>query len=137
MKVETSDSRSTVVQRGRNVLFVLIGVGVLMLKRHYAGPYLEAVHSYAGNIAVSFAVYFVVNHLPFRPRLKRILSVCLALAAVELFEAFDGFGIMTNVYDPIDFFANAVGVALAWTIDSHLARKSATKAIAGPHESSS
>jgi hypothetical protein len=36
---------------------------------------------------------------------------------VELFEASNGFGVMTNVYDQVDFAANVVGIALALTVD--------------------
>jgi hypothetical protein len=40
------------------------------------------------------------------------------LLAVTAFELADGFGLMSNVYDPIDLAANAAGVALAWAVDS-------------------
>ena len=101
----------------RNVFFALLGVAGLVLKGHYSGPYQQAVHSYGGNIAASFAVYYVVTHLPFPSRLRKVLTAGLALAVVELFEALNGFGVMTNVYDPVDFAANAVGVALALAVD--------------------
>ena len=39
---------------------------------------------------------------------------------VELFEAFDGFGMMVNTHDPFDFIANALGVALALVVDGAL-----------------
>jgi hypothetical protein len=104
--------------KARNVLFVLLGVAGLVLKGHYVGPYHEAVRSYGGNIAASFAVYFVVANLPFHPRFKRLSTAGLALAVVELFEALDGFGVMTNVYDQVDFAANAVGIALALLADT-------------------
>ncbi len=104
--------------KARNVFFVLLGVGALILKGRYLGPYQAVVHSYGGNIAVSFAVYFVVTHLPFPPRFRRLLTGGLALLVVELFEASNGFGVMTNVYDRIDFVANAVGTVLAFIVDS-------------------
>jgi hypothetical protein len=46
-------------------------------------------------------------------RFNRLIVAGLALLVVELFEATNGFGVMTNTYDPLDFLANAVGVALA------------------------
>ena len=52
------------------------------------------------------------------------MTAGLALAVVELFEATDGFKVMSNVYDPVDYTANAVGIALALLIDTV-----ATKAI--------
>jgi hypothetical protein len=101
----------------RNVFFVLLGVAGLVLKGHYSGPNREAVHSYGGNIAASFAVYYVVALLPLAFRFRKLLIAGLALAVVELFEALNGFGVMTNVYDPVDFAANAVGIALALAMD--------------------
>ena len=106
----------------RNVFFVLVGATGLVLKRHYSGPHREAVHSYGGNIAVSFAVYYwanlVVTLLPFPPSFRKVLTAGLALAVVELFEALNGFGVMTNVYDQFDFAANAAGIALALAVDT-------------------
>jgi len=101
----------------RNVFFALLGVAGLVIGGHYSGPYREAVHSYGGNIAASFAVYYVVALLPLAFRFRKLLTAGLALAVVELFEALNGFGVMTNVYDPVDFAANAVGIALALAMD--------------------
>ena len=108
--------------KARDVFFVLVGATGLVLKRHYSGPHREAVHSYGGNIAASFAVYYwsnlVVTLLPVRPRFRKALTTGLALAVVELFEALNGFGVMTNVYDRVDFAANAAGIALALAVDT-------------------
>jgi hypothetical protein len=101
----------------RNVFFALLGVAGLVLGAHYSGSYQQAVHSYGGNIAASFAVYYVVALLPLPLRFRKLLTAGLALLAVELFEALNGFGVMTNVYDPIDYAANAVGIALALAVD--------------------
>ena len=49
----------------------------------------------------------------------------IALLIVELFELTDGFGIMTNVYDPLDYLANALGIGLAYGVEAafdHLLR---------------
>lgn len=113
VKPDTSISR----MKGRNVFFVLVGVAALLLKGHYSGPYQESVRSYGGNVAASFAVYFVVSHLRFHSKSRRWVTAGVALAVVELFEAGNGFGVMTNVYDRVDFAANAVGIALALAID--------------------
>jgi hypothetical protein len=59
----------------------------------------------------------VQDHLEKCSTHTRLLAAAVALAAVELFEAADGFGLMANVYDPVDFAANAPGVALAVVID--------------------
>ena len=102
----------------RNVSFVLLGVAALVLKRHYSGPYVEIIHSYSGNVSASFAVYFVVRLLTSGWRYERLVTAGIALLVVELFEAPNGFGVMTNVYDPVDFVANAVGVGLALVLDT-------------------
>lgn len=98
-------------------MFVLLGVAGLLLKGHYAGPFQEAVYCHGGNVAASFAVYYIVLGLPFPPRCARLCAAGSALAVVELFELTDGFGVMTNVYDPVDLAANAVGVGIAVTVD--------------------
>ena len=104
--------------KARNVSFVLLGVAALVLKRHYSGPYVEIIHSYSGNVSASFAVYFVVRLLTSGWRYERLVTAGIALLVVELFEATNGFGVMTNVYDPVDFVANAVGVGLALVLDT-------------------
>jgi hypothetical protein len=106
--------------RLRDIAFVILGVLGLLFKRHYSGLAEELVESYGGNLAISFAVYFLAKHLPYRGRHRRLLATCSALGAVELFEALNGFGIMTNVYDPFDFLANAVGTSLALLVDTML-----------------
>jgi hypothetical protein len=102
---------------GRNVLFVLLGVVGLVLKPHYSGPLADIVHSYLGNLSMSFAVYFLFLQPAGRFGVGKLPAAVAALAVVESFEAFDGFGVMTNVYDTIDFIANAAGIGLAWAID--------------------
>ncbi len=104
----------------RNLVFILLGVAVLVFKRQYSGPFETAVHDYAGNVAVSFAVYFNALFVPVESKYKRFWAAGLALAVVELFEVFDGFGIMTNVYDSMDLVGNAVGVLLAFLVDTAL-----------------
>ena len=104
--------------KARNVFFVLLGVVALVLKRHYSGPFVEIIHSYSGNVSASFAVYFVVGILTSGWRYGRLVTAGIALLVVELFEVTNGFGVMTNVYDPVDFVANAVGVVLALVLDT-------------------
>lgn len=101
----------------RNIVFIMIGVGVLLFKRHYSGPCESMVYAYAGNVAVSFAVYFNALNAPVKVRYKQLWAAGLALTAVELFEVFDGFGIMSNVYDTLDLAANGAGVILALVVD--------------------
>lgn len=103
--------------KARNVFFVLLGVATLVLKRHYSGPFVEIVYSYSGNVSVSFAVYFVVRISTSDWKYEKLVTAGIALLVVELFEATNGFGVMTNVYDPGDFVANAVGVVLALALD--------------------
>ena len=72
--------------------------------------------SYVGNLSASFAVYFIVS-IAATPKLTRIMITGLALLIVQLFELTDGFGVMTNVYDPFDYLANALGISLAYCVD--------------------
>ena len=106
----------------RNISFVLLGVFGLILTSKYVGPYYEFVHSYAGNVTASFAVYFVVSIGSREFRLNRLIVAVIALLVVDLFEATNGFGVMANTYDPFDFLANAIGVALAIGVDIASAR---------------
>jgi hypothetical protein len=104
--------------KARNVLLVLLGVAALVMKRHYSGPCVDIVHNHGGNASASFAVYFVISIMTSGWRYGRLLTASIALLVVELFEATNGFGVMTNVYDPVDFVANALGVGLALVVDS-------------------
>lgn len=115
-----SDSETAV--KIRSTVFALLGVAVLVLKPHYAGPLDEVVHAYAGNLCVSFALYFVFTNLAFPTRIRNLAAALIAFAAVELFEAFDGFGVTSNTYDPIDFLVNTLGIALGYWLDAKLGR---------------
>ena len=106
--------------RTRSVFLVFVGVAGLLLKGSYAGPSMEFVQSYIGNVSVSFSVYFVYLNVAGRWRNGKVLSALMALATVNLFEALDGFRIMTNVYDPWDYLANTIGVAVALSVDAAL-----------------
>ena len=94
----------------RNVVLAQLGATVLVLVPAYDGPFREVVGSYAGNVAVSFALYFAARNATDRYRRPRLLAAAATLLAVELFEATDGFGIMANVFDPVDFVVNAAGL---------------------------
>jgi glycopeptide antibiotics resistance protein len=101
----------------RNVVLAVAGAAVLVLGSAYHGPFTEAFQAYAGNVAVSFALYFAALNATSRYRKPRLLAASLTLLAVELFEVTDGFGVMANTYDLIDLVANAAGVALAVIVD--------------------
>ena len=105
----------------RSVLFILLGIAVMLLEQRYAGPLDKVVHSYAGNLSVSFALYFLFTIPRLPTRIRRVVAALIAFAAVELFEAFDGFGVMANTYDPIDFLVNPIGIALGFWLDTKLA----------------
>ena len=109
-------------------LLYLVGVAGLLAKSWYSRPSCTLVHSYAGNLTASFACYFAVRSLVTlslaftslagRAGPHRATSVLITLLAAELFEATDGFfGVMSNVYDPVDYLANVIGVGLAVVAD--------------------
>jgi hypothetical protein len=102
--------------RARDVIFVFIGVTALLFKSWFSDSLPDFAFSYLGNLSVSFAVYFLVR-LASHHRFNMILSAIVAIVIVEVFEAANGFGIMTNVYDQLDYVANALGVALAVAVD--------------------
>ena len=101
----------------RNVAMALLGAAALVLVPAYDGPLADVFGSYGGNVAVSFALYFAALNASARFRRPRLLAASATLLAVELLEATDGFGVMANTFDPIDFVANAVGVGLAVFVD--------------------
>lgn len=107
--------------RTQDVVMVLVGVIALLIKSWFRGSIGSLTHAYLGNVAASFAVFFVVAIAADR-KLNRIWMAAIALAIVEAFELTDGFGVMTNVYDPFDYLANALGVVLACCVDFISAR---------------
>jgi hypothetical protein len=122
MTLTSGASDAKAMAKIRNVFFVAVGIALLLLKRHYTGPLQEIVNAYLGNVSASFALYFVCMNLQLRPAVQRVVAVSLTLAAVELFEAFNGFGFMSNTYDPVDFAANALGVLCAFAVDVLIGR---------------
>ena len=105
----------------RNIVLILAGVFALLMKGWLRESIGDLAYSYLGNLAASFSVYFLVS-LAAAPRLGRLGIAAIALIVVEAFEITDGFGVMSNVYDPLDTLANALGVALAWFVDLVSAR---------------
>jgi hypothetical protein len=101
----------------RNVTLAVLGAAVLVFKSAYHGPFEAALNAYAGNVAVSFALYFAALNATSRYGRPRLIAAALTLLAVELFEITNGFGVMENIYDPADFIANAAGVGLAVIVD--------------------
>ena len=101
----------------RNVALAILGAAVLVLKSAYHGPFEDTLNAYAGNVAVSFALYFAAINATSAYGRPRLIAAALTLLVVELFEVANGFGVMANVYDPADLIANAAGVGLAVIVD--------------------
>jgi len=112
----------------RRVAFVLLGVAAFVLKRSYGGPLAEVVHDWGGNFAVSFAVYFLSAIAAGRLGTGKLAAAAAALLAVDAFELTSGFGLMANVYDPVDLLANAVGIGVALLVDQVAWRLAAGRA---------
>jgi len=107
----------------RNLLFVAIAIALFLMKRQYVGPFQELVHSYAGNVTVSFALYLVFLRMCMMlPRFGRLIAAASVLVCVESFELLDGYGFMSNTYDGYDLLANAIGVGLALSLDVVLSK---------------
>jgi len=115
-------------QKVRNVLFILLGILVLLLKQIYNGPSLEIVKSYSGNLSISFAVYFLICFNSNHWKKNKLITAIISLIIVELFEITNGFGIMTNVFDIIDLFVNLVGIILALALDQLLTLNNSSEA---------
>jgi hypothetical protein len=101
----------------RNVALALAGAAVLVLAPADHGPFSDLIQGYAGDVAVSFALYFAAVNATSRYPRSRLLAAFLTLLAVGLFELTDGFGVMANTYDPGDLLADAAGVGLAVIVD--------------------
>ncbi len=110
-------------QKARNVLFVLLGISVLLLKQVYNGPGPEIVKSYSGNLSISFAVYFLICFSSDHWKQNKLITAIISLTIVELFEITNGFGIMKNVFDIFDLFVNLIGVISALVLDKLLTVK--------------
>lgn len=119
----------------RNVALAVLGAAVLVLKSSYHGPLQDVVHAYAGNVAVSFALYFAAVNATTGLGRPRLIAASLTLLAVEIFEATNGFGVMENVYDPADFVANVAGVGLAVIVDIATGRVLQLRHERGPRRS--
>ena len=115
-------------QKARNVLFVLLGISVLLLKQVYNGPGLEIVQSYSGNLSISFAVYFLICFSSDHWKQNKLITAIISLTIVELFEITNGFGIMKNVFDIFDLFVNLIGVISALVLDKLLTVKNSKEA---------
>ena len=115
-------------QKARNVLFVLLGISVLLLKQVYNGPGLEIVKSYSGNLSISFAVYFLICFSSDHWKQNKLITAIISLTIVELFEITNGFGIMKNVFDVFDLFVNLIGVISALVLDKLLTVKNSKEA---------
>jgi hypothetical protein len=104
--------------RARDLVLVLLGVLGLVMKSQLARVGGPLVQDYGGNVAASFAVFFVLKLPVIRVRVRFATAAALALLVTELFEVTDGFGFMSNTYDPGDYLANAIGVGLALGVEA-------------------
>ena len=114
-------------QTARYTVFIILGIAILVIKPVYTGPGGDIVYAYAGNVSVSFALYFLAL-IAFARRgitdggLARAFAAGLALIVVEFFEVADGFGFMENTYDTFDLLANMLGIGIAVLADMATAR---------------
>lgn len=89
----------------------------LLLKGDYSGPFRGAVFSHGGNVTATFAFYFILRGMSVPRLVSRAPAAAITLLVSVLFEATDGFLVMTNVYDPLDYAADALSVVIAVAVD--------------------
>ena len=103
-------------RRTTYLIVVFLGVLVLLAKSWFSDWLPEVIIAYAGNVSVSFAIYFIFR-LGSSNKLNKVICALLAMAVVGFFELTNGFGFMANVYDPMDLIADALGISLALLAD--------------------
>jgi len=103
-------------EKTRYIIFILVGVLVSILKHKYDSPYVEFVKSYAGNFAVSLAVFFIFLFVLIN-LMEQIFTAFITLLVVELFEITYAFSIITNTFDSNGIIVNILGVSEALGLD--------------------
>jgi hypothetical protein len=116
--------------RIRNVVMVPIGTIALLNKSWFSDSIGDLAYAYLGNLAASFAIYFVVA-IAVHPRLHRIWTAVVTLVIVEVFELTNGFGVMTDVFDPFDYLANGIGILRRSRFNPYDAIQSTKESICG------
>jgi len=109
--------------------FRSVGGCSLRTEALHHGPLAQVLSNHGGNFAVSFIVYFLAAIAASRLGWGRFAAAGSALLVVETFEVTNGFGVMLNVYAPVDLVANAVGVGVALAVDLTSQRHVATRAV--------
>ena len=98
---------------------VLVALAHFVTGSAYRGPWPELVNGYLMDILVPFAFYFLLT-LPESPWLKHWLVKGLlvfgAASCVEIAQ-YSGVPIFGQTFDPLDFAAYGLGVALAVLLD--------------------
>lgn len=110
-------AKLTTVDTIRYSTFIILGVLILVFKSRYSGPFEEIVRSYAGNFFVSAAVYFLARIGLNQVGQGSFSAAMASVLVVELFELTNGFGVMSNTFDPMDLLVNPAGVAAAVLVD--------------------
>ena len=97
----------------RNVLFILAGALVHILSGSYFGPFEEWVRSYGSNLAVSFALFFLLQFLRLPGIGNPLACAGYALAILFVEEFAQRSSQYAGVFDPWDFLYDAIGVFAA------------------------
>ncbi|MBK6766768.1 MAG: hypothetical protein IPG71_10755 [bacterium] len=101
---------------------VICGALLLAAGGRYHGPGEILVHSYVSNIAFSFAAYFLIFLARIRVIERRWRAAGVALSVAMISELLQGIRLLDGVFDPWDFAANGLGVALALVTDRFVER---------------
>ena len=96
------------LERARNVVLILVGVGGLLASHHVD---LEFARAHGANVSFSFATFFLVRFLGVR---RSAVTAACAFAIVAAQEFAQMLGLYPGWFDWWDLLFDAAGVGLAW-----------------------
>lgn len=104
------------------LVYVIEGVALSVASKIYPGPYANFVHGYGHDVALPFMSYWwcrIVGDLSGAdPKRSKIVSVAIPFLMCSAGEFAQYFKLYGGTFDPYDFLAYGLGIALALGIDS-------------------
>ena len=110
-------------ERTRNVVLVLVSVGLMLFARHAPEPMADFLRRHGANLAASFGAFFLVRLFRLPGVRHAWVSAAYAFAAVALVEVAQETGHYPGTFDPMDLAWNATGVGAAWLVHALTSRR--------------